>query len=131
MAAKVPTIDSGTERLGITVAGTLRRKRKITSTTSATASISSNSTSSTDARMVLVRSVNTDTSIDLGSPPSICGNSAVMESTTSMTLAPGWRRTLIRIAGVLLAQLDNLLFSELCTIDATSRRCTAAPLVPL
>ncbi len=57
MTAKVPTSESGTDRLGITVAGILRRNRKITSTTSATASASSNSTSLTEARMVLVRSV--------------------------------------------------------------------------
>ena len=35
MAANVPMIDMGSARLGIMVAETLRRKRKITSTTSA------------------------------------------------------------------------------------------------
>ena len=44
-------------RLGMIVAGTLRRKRKITSTTRPTDSVSSNSTSLTEARMVTVRSV--------------------------------------------------------------------------
>src|SRR5476649_188899 len=37
ITAKVPISDSGTDRLGMIVAGTLRRNRKITSTTSATA----------------------------------------------------------------------------------------------
>src|SRR5665213_1396625 len=57
MAAKVPISDNGTDRLGMMVAGTLRRNRKITSTTSATASDSSNCTSLTEARMVLVLSL--------------------------------------------------------------------------
>ena len=57
-------MESGTDRLGMKVAGRLRRKRKITSTTSTTASTSSNSTSRTEARMVLVRSVSTVTLTD-------------------------------------------------------------------
>ena len=60
MAASVPTSDSGTLRLGMMVAGMLRRNRKMTSTTRTTASASSNSTSCTEARMVLVRSVRID-----------------------------------------------------------------------
>src|SRR4051794_4898374 len=66
MTANVPTSESGTERLGMTVAETLRKKRKITRTTSTTASASSNSTSATEARIVLVRSVNTVTSTAAG-----------------------------------------------------------------
>ena len=61
MTPKVPTMDKGTAMLGITVAESVRRKRKITITTKATVSISSNCTSSTEARMVLVRSVNMET----------------------------------------------------------------------
>jgi hypothetical protein len=57
MIASAPTSDSGTARLGMMVAGTLRRKRKITSTTRPIDSVSSNSTSLTEARMVTVRSV--------------------------------------------------------------------------
>ena len=63
ITASVPTSDSGTDRLGMIVAGRLRRNRKITSTTRTTASPSSNSTSATEARMVVVRSVSTATSI--------------------------------------------------------------------
>ena len=67
IAPNVPTSDSGTDRLGMSVARVLRRNRKITSTTSTTASASSNSTSRTEARMVSVRSVSTVTSMVGGS----------------------------------------------------------------
>src|SRR5947208_14891581 len=66
MTASVPTKDSGTERLGMIVAETLRRKKKITKTTRTTASPSSNSTSATEARIVVVRSVSTTTSTAAG-----------------------------------------------------------------
>ena len=46
---KVPTSDMGIARLGITVADSLRRKRKITSTTSTRVSRSVNFTSCTDS----------------------------------------------------------------------------------
>ena len=62
----VPTRERGTERLGISVARALRRKTKITSTTSTTARDNSYSTSRTEARMVVVRSVSTFTSMDAG-----------------------------------------------------------------
>ncbi len=67
IAPKVPTSERGTDRLGIRVARRLRRKRNITRTTSATARVNSNSTSETEARMVVVRSVSSETSIDCGS----------------------------------------------------------------
>jgi hypothetical protein len=57
MTAAVPSSASGTVTLGISVAGTLRRKTKITITTSAIVSISVNSTSCTEARIVCVRSI--------------------------------------------------------------------------
>ncbi len=47
-----------------------------------------------------VRSVSTATSTAGGSEACSCGSSALMRSTTSMTLAPGWRWTLRMIAGV-------------------------------
>ncbi len=56
MTMKVPTIDMGRARLGIRVAETLRRKRKITSTTSTIASSRVNCTSWTEARMETERS---------------------------------------------------------------------------
>ena len=50
--------------------------------------------------MVTVRSVSTATSIAAGSVACSCGSSALMLSTTSMTLAPGWRWMLRMTAGV-------------------------------
>ncbi len=82
ITASVPTSDSGTDRLGMIVAGRLRRNRKITTTTSATASASSNSTSETEARIVMVRSVSTATSTADGSVACNCGSSRLMVSTT-------------------------------------------------
>src|SRR5262245_41343107 len=86
---KVPTSDKGTAMLGMTVADRVRKKRKITITTSAMVNINSNWTSSTDARIVVVRSVKTETSIEEGSEALSCGSSFSMRSTTLMMLAPG------------------------------------------
>ena len=69
MTPNVPTSDSGTATLGMIVAGTLRRNRKITMTTRATDSNSSNCTSCTEARMVVVRSVSIVTSTAPGRRP--------------------------------------------------------------
>ena len=82
MAPKVPTSDSGTERLGMIVPGSVRRKTKMTRTTRTTARMSSNSTSATEARIVTVRLLSTVTSIADGNPAVICGNKAWMRSTT-------------------------------------------------
>ena len=99
MAPNVPTSERGTATLGITVAASVRRKRKMTMTTSATVSISSNSTSSTDARIVVVRSVRTVICTDPGSAVLSCGSNALIRSTTVMMLAPGWRWMLTITAG--------------------------------
>ncbi len=96
--------DSGTDRLGMKVAGRLRRNRKITMTTRATARVSSNSTSCTEARMVLVRSVRTVTSAAAGSEVLSPGSSCLMRSTTWMTFAPGWRWILRMMPGELFTQ---------------------------
>jgi hypothetical protein len=56
MMPKVPTSESGTTMLGITVAHTLRRNRKITNTTRPIVSSKVNSTSCTDSRMFCDRS---------------------------------------------------------------------------
>src|ERR1700747_3466697 len=63
---KVPTRESGTATLGMIVADKVRRNKKITMTTSATVSTKVNCTSLTEARMVAVRSVSTETSIEAG-----------------------------------------------------------------
>ena len=91
MMPKVPTNDSGTAKLGMMVAGTLRKNTKITITTSTMASSSSNCTSSTDARIVTVRSVKNSTFTALGREACRVGRSFLILSTTSITLAPGWR----------------------------------------
>ena len=111
ITANAPISDSGTATLGMTVAARLRRKRKMTITTSATASISSNCTSRTEARMVIVRSVSTATSTAAGSDACSCGSTRLMRSTTSMTLAPGWRWMLRMIAGDSLAHAASRAFS--------------------
>ena len=76
--------------------------------------------------MVLVRSVSTRTSTEAGRPAWIWGRIALIESTTEITLAPGWRCTLSNTAGVLSAQLDSLVFSAPSITVATSDRCTGA-----
>ena len=87
----MPTSDNGTDRLGMMVAGALRRNTKITSTTSTTARTSSNSTSATEARMVSVRSLNTVMSSAGGMSAFTCGKSLLTAFATWITLAPGWR----------------------------------------
>ncbi|MNN09585.1 hypothetical protein D3C81_1224710 [compost metagenome] len=123
----VPTSDSGTATPGMMVAGILRRNRKITSTTSAIASSSSNCTSSTEARMVVVRSVSNCTWTDAGSAFCSCGSRALMRSTTSITFAPGWRWIFSTIAGLSLAHAARRLFSGPSTISATSVMRIGAP----
>ena len=125
--ASVPTSEIGTDRLGISVAGRLRRNRKITSTTSATDSISSNSTSAIEARMVVVRSVSGVMRMPAGIEASRSGSTDFMSSTTPITLAPGWRCTLRMIAGLWLDQAASCVFSGPSTTLATSPRRIGAP----
>ena len=63
MAPKVPTSDTGTATVGISVARPLRRNRNTTRITSTTAMTSVRSTSRSDARIVGVRSIATPRSI--------------------------------------------------------------------
>src|SRR5580698_4702876 len=82
IAANVPTSESGTATLGMMVAAKVRRNTKMTATTSAIHSMSSNSTSDTEARTVVVRSVNTATFMIGGMVARSLGSSALMLSTT-------------------------------------------------
>ncbi|MPN04708.1 hypothetical protein SDC9_151953 [bioreactor metagenome] len=129
---KVPISDSGTAKLGISVADALRRNTKITATTSAIDSSSSVCTSSTDARIVTVRSVSTCTSMEAGSVSFNCGSSALIASTVWITLAPGWRR-MLRITPAcepcsgLAAQAARRVFSASSTVAATSDRRIGLP----
>ena len=124
---KVPISDSGTAMLGMIVAASVRRNRKITITTSAMVSISSNSTSFTDARIVVVRSVRICICTAGGSDARSCGNSALTRSTTAMMLAPGWRWMLRITAGVSFIHAACRTFSASSTIRATSESWTGAP----
>ena len=125
--ANVPTIESGADKLGISVARRSRRNTKITSTTSTTASPSSNSTSLTDERMVPVWSERIVTSKPAGSVFSSLGSVALTASTTAITLDPGWRCTLRMMEGVRLAQPASSLFSGPSTTVATSESRTGPP----
>ena len=128
ITARVPTSDSGTDRLGIRVARASPKKAKITATTSTTAKASSICTSRTEARMVRVRSVSTVMSSEFGRVSRSCGSSTLIRSTTSMTLAPGWRWTFRITAWVLFIQAAILVFSCASSTDPTSRSRTGAPL---
>lgn len=113
---KVPTSDSGTATLGMSVALALRKNRKITITTSAMDSSNSNCVSSTDARIVVVRSEITCTSTEAGKDACSLGNSALTLSTVWITLAPGCLCTLRMMPGVRSDQAASLRFSASSTI---------------
>ena len=91
MAAKVPTIDMGRARLGMIVAETFRRKRKITRMTSMTARSSVNSTSRTDSRMEIERSYRMLRLTDAGIWARKVGSNVRIASTTSTVFVPGCR----------------------------------------
>ncbi len=126
MTANVPTSDSGTATAGMIVAGTFRRKAKMTSTTSATVRQSSNSTSSTLARIVVVRSVNTSTWTEAGRAADRVGSRSLTRRTTSIVFAPGCRWTLTTTAGVWSFQAARFAFSVPSITSATSDRITGA-----
>ena len=69
ITANVPMSESGAATEAMKVAGTLRRKKKITATTRATLRHSSNSTSCTEARMPVVRSATVVTWMPAGRSP--------------------------------------------------------------
>ncbi len=128
MAPNVPTSESGTATLGITVAASVRRKRKMTMTTRAITSISSNSTSLTEARIVMVRSVRMATETADGREARSCGSSALTRSTTAMMLAPGCLWMFRMTAGTSFIQAACFVFSVSSMTLATSERRTGAPL---
>ena len=78
--------------------------------------------------MVWVRSVSMVTLTAGGRVDCSAGNSRLMRSTTSMTLAPGCRWTLIISASDSLPHAASLLFSAPSTTFATSAKRTGAPL---
>ncbi len=82
----------GSARLGMSVAETLRRKRKITSTTRTSVSTSVNFTSATDSRIVL-RAVVQQPDVDAGRELRLAsaGSAAFTASATATVFVPGWR----------------------------------------
>ena len=123
----MPTRDSGTATLGMMVAAMVRRNTKITITTRTMVSISSNSTSSTEARMVVVRSVRICSLTAGGMEALSWGSRVLIRSTTAMMLAPGWRWMLRITAGVVFIQAACLTFSVSSTTVATSERRMGLP----
>ena len=119
---------TGTVMLGMMVAQTLRRNRKITITTRQTASISVNCTSATEARMVSVRSMMVLTWIDGGIDASSRGSVALIRSTVSMTLAPGCLKMISRMPRLPFCQPASSRFSGPSIAVPMSRTRTAAPL---
>src|SRR6185436_12378096 len=87
----VPSSDTGTATLGISVARAFRRNRKTTRITSVTAITSVRSTSRSDARIVVVRSITGDSVIAFGIDARNVGSIAITLSTVSMMLAFGCR----------------------------------------
>src|SRR5271156_6636292 len=127
IAPNVPTRDKGTAMLGMIVAAKVRRNTKMTATTSATQRISSNSTSATDARTVVVRSVNTAILMMGGIVARSFGSRALMLSTTLMILAPGCRWMFTITAGTRFIHADSWLFSTPSITFDTSLSMTGAP----
>ncbi len=82
ITAKVPTIDMGSARLGIIVARTFRRNRKITSTTNPSARTNVNLTSLTDSRIDSERSNRISRLTEAGICARTDGRISRMRSTT-------------------------------------------------
>src|ERR1700751_1086760 len=88
MTAQVPMSETGTATAGMNVARGLRRNTNTTTMTSTTEIMRVRSTSATDARIVVVRSRTTVTSIPFGMDALIDGSSAHSRSTVAIMLAP-------------------------------------------
>ena len=89
MTPKVASSDSGTAMLGMIVAHSVRRNRKMTTTTRLIVSSIVNCTSLIAARVVCERSDIRSTWTEGGSDCSSFGINALMRSTTATVLAPG------------------------------------------
>jgi hypothetical protein len=99
MTPNVPTSDSGTATLGIIAVRGLRRNAKTTRMTSTIEARRVSSTSRTDARIVVVWSMTTRTSMPRGMAADTCGSAARTPSTARRMLAPGCRNTITITAG--------------------------------
>ena len=128
IAPSVPTSANGTVTLGMIVAHTLRRNRKITITTNPIDSARVNSTSLTDARITWVRSTMVLTCTDGGMDASSAGRAALMRSTVCITLAPGCLNASRRIPCLPFCQAASSRFCGPRTAWPMSPMCTGAPL---
>ncbi len=128
MIEKVASNDSGTARLGITVAQIVRRKTKITMTTSPIVSIIVNCTSCTAARTTSERSDTISTFTEGGTASSSFGIIFLIVSTSSMMLVPACFWIASPSPGVWKYQAPIRLFCTPSTTSATSFSRTGAPL---
>ena len=93
MTANVPTIDIGSARLGMVVAETFRRNRKITRMTRNRVRTRVNLTSPIDAWIDSDRSYRTCIETEAGSSRRKAGRRLRTAVATSTVFAPGWRYT--------------------------------------
>jgi len=91
--------ETGTATDGIRVERTLRRNANTTRITSRIEMPRVICTSCTEARMVRVASMTTESFTVGGIEAWNCGSSARMPSTVSMMFAPGWRLMMMMMAG--------------------------------
>ncbi len=128
MTPKVPTSDSGTVIEGMMVAHRWRRKTKITMTTRPMVSSMVNCTSVTESRIDRERSDIRSTWTLCGIEASRRGIMALMRSTISTVLAPGWRKISRSSARLPLYQAPVRGDLVASITPATSCSLTGAPL---
>src|SRR5689334_5651228 len=91
MIAKVPMIENGRARLGITVADTFRKNRKITAITRPSVINMVNWMSTYESRIVWDRWYRISMWTDGGSSDANSGSRSLTLSVTPMVLVPRWR----------------------------------------
>ena len=128
MIAKVPISETGTTMPGMSVARTLRRNRKTTSTTRPIEISSASSTFLTEARIVTVWSSTGRRVTSAGTRARRYGSSARIRSTVSMMLTPGWRKMTSTTAVSPFDTAPARRSSTAPRTSATSMRRTGAPL---
>ncbi len=107
MTAKVPTMDIGSDRLGMTVAERLRMKRKMTMTTRARVSIMVKRISSTEALIGRLPSRRIVSLAEAGRLSSRPGRTAFTASATSRVFMPGCLKTARKIDWALVVEVKN------------------------
>src|SRR5438034_8078387 len=131
MTAKVPTIENGSARLGMTVADRLRRNRKITMTTRASVRSSVNLTSLTESWIDTDRSNRTFRDTEDGSSLRKVGSKARTARAISTVFVPGCLCTARMIPRVIASDVQYqaavLSFSTLSITLPSSRRRTGEP----